>query len=649
LNNAYYFFAGATSSSSSSSSSGSGGKGGKGKSKSSKHHTTPSAFHLGAKQGVKPGQIAVVTIKTPKPKHKQSTPTPNIKKDVKAHNKAIAQKHHTPAPDIVGDARKHNQEIQAKHDAAQKAKASNPVHKIIHNTPPPHHHHIHLTKPQRDVQAAAQRKQQQNKTPTIHHTIAPTHPHPSIVHHVSPPPKSIHHVIHTTPPPQPTVHTSSPSVVHPSTVTPSKPASHNVIHNITNPHTSPVNIQQQHHHHIHLNQAQRDLNASNRQQQLVNALPNQLSAKEKAEITNSIKQRGDTTGTEINDQAHQRTQQAEAKRTTTPIIRRSAMNNQVGGVTAGIIGGTINQSPLTNVVHHHIHQQHLDTQGKPVSVQSLLPLGAPGSLPISSSKINTPRISGTDGSPKQIIKGTPNPFTNPNPNLAIGDPIKSITGVFQGIGNQLGLNQQQQSSSVPIHHHPLQHHITVSQTFNNPQKLAEFNAQSPSVRAAEISRHNTRFKQFQSNIQKQNANSHPDANDIAARNLLKAQNNPSGGDMMMNTPKSSLTPAQQAIINQDAAEEEKRDEVTLLPRSSPMEGFNNTKINTPLGADILNIIRNPDGSSSIIKSPQNQQDLHDILTSSNFAHSSSSNNSYLPIIIGGGIAVSLLLLPIIFR
>jgi hypothetical protein len=565
LNNAYYFFAGATSSSSSSSSSSSTGGKGKGKSKSSKHHTTPSAFHLGAKQGVKPGQIAVVTIKTPKSKKKQSTPTPNIKKTVKEHNKAIAQKkHHTPAPDIVGDARKHNQEIQAK------AKASNPVHKIIHNTPPPviPHHHTHLTKPQRDVQASAQRKQQQQsthiptKTPTaIHHTVAPTNPHPSTVHHVSPPPKSIRHVIHND---TPTVHTSTPTVVHPSMITPSKPASHNVIHNITNSHASPTNIQQ---------------------------------------------------------------------------------HNQGGGVTAGIIGGTINQSPLTNVVHqqHHVHQQHLDTHGKPVSAQSLLPPVAPGSLPISpspSSKTNTspPRISGTDGSPKQIIKGTPNPFTNPNPNLSIGDPVKSITGVFQGIGNQLGLNnnQQKQQSSVPIHHHPLQHHITVSQTFNNPQKLAEFNAQTLSVKAAEISRHNARFKQFQTNIQKQNAQGHEDANAKQANALMKASSN----SMNMGTP--YLTPQEKAIAAQDQEEQDNKNLVPFNSAPAPKGGYN-PPFTPPLGSDVFVRSRNADGSVTLIKRPQSQQDLHDLITGSNYAHSS-SDSSYLPIVIGGSTALLLFML-----
>jgi hypothetical protein len=128
--------------------------------------------------------------------------------------------------------------------------------------------------------------------------------------------------------------------------------------NAVNASAAAKNISTHAHHHTHLSQSQRDLNASHfrqqqtgvpqpptaGQQQLVNALPNQLTAKEKAGLIADEKNTPAPTGTEINDQAHQRTQQAEAK-----------IHNQGGGVTAGVIGGTINQSPLTNVVPSHTH------------------------------------------------------------------------------------------------------------------------------------------------------------------------------------------------------------------------------------------------------------------------------------------------------
>ncbi len=365
MNDNYYYYSYATAAAAS------GGK--------KQHHstTTPNAFHFGAKEGVHPGQIAVVTIKSPKPKKKQSTPPPDIKKTVKEHNKALAEKskpkpvvHHivTHKPIVH---QKHDAQKQIKHDVSSlKQHIAKQPKPVIHKPAPVVHH---VSKPQPSIHHVIHTPQQ-SPSP-IHHIVAPTNQHPSIVHHVSKPLPSIHHVIHTQ---TPTVHTSTPNVLHPSMTTPSTPASHTALHNITTPHTAPVTIQR--HHHIHQSQAQRDLNVAN---QLQNAPQNP--------------------------------------------------NN-----SPGKLAQRLRQQSILN--HHHISNVETLAKQPLLSFPSGLRLvDKTGQPPITLQQAQQAmndyhapdKIQSSTQHPQHPLtftsKGTPNPFTNPNPNLSVPDIGKGFT------------------------------------------------------------------------------------------------------------------------------------------------------------------------------------------------------------------------------
>jgi hypothetical protein len=225
--------------------------------------------------------------------------------------------------------------------------------------------------------------------------------------------------------------------------------------------------------------------------------------------------------------------------------------------------------------------------------------------------------------------GTSNPSTNPSPNLAFPDVGKGLTNVINSIGQTLNpasipsqiINTPSpqvaknpiRSITTPPHHH-FKHHISVQQTFNNPQKLAEFNAQPKAVKIAEINRQIQQHSNLIKSINAENLHSHPDSISIQADKLAKASGG-SGMDMG-----GQLTPQELATLKADSAE----DSNTALNIKFAPQGYDPSGPQ-PKNKIILNTITHQDGTQTPIIEPQNQTEMDKLLKSSNLAKSSGSD------------------------